>query len=444
MRELRTSSYRIIVPLQNDQYVLLHGYSGAIDIVGKDIMSVLENDDSIFDEVFDKDTLDILQKRAYLTTKTEEEEQEYVRRLAEALHRKDKLLYASFTALITYDCNFRCSYCFERNPAVSKLCNHAMTKEMADKMFGSIEKILSTKEHKTTNILLFGGEPLLAENKHIVNYIVDEGTKRGYTFEAITNGYNLDVFVDLLAQDKIKNIQVTIDGMEMMHNSKRVHKDGIPTFSKIVSNVGLALDRDIRVVVRYNTDRKNTGQLVQLKEYFDKLGYTKNDNFVIDSARLMDYDNQTNNSQFFSQEEFIKEHEQLNFEYACHDYNMYSRILAAIQNKKPLPYSSTFCGSQSGNYVFDPFGKVYPCLEVVGKSIHQIGDYTNGTIEMHDEERQKWRSANVMSYSSCRKCKYALLCGGGCYANNIASHRCLHMGEIINYAVRRAYGNINI
>ena len=268
--------------------------------------------------------------------------------------------------------------------------------------------------------------------------------KRYYTFSAITNGYDLDGFTDLLAPNKIKDIQVTIDGMEMVHNNKRVHKDGIPTFSKIVSNIGLALGRGIRVVARYNTDRTNMGQLVQLKEYFDELGYTKNKNFAIDSARLMNNDNKANKSQFFSQEEFIKEHEQLNFEYACHDYNMHSRILAAIQNKKPLPYSSTFCSSQSGSYVFDPFGKVYPCLEVVGKPIHQIGDYTNGIIERHNEERQKWRSTNVMSYSSCRKCKYALLCGGGCYANNIVSHRCLHMGDIINYAVRRAYGSINI
>ena len=48
-----------------------------------------------------------------------------------------------------------------------------------------------------------------------------------------------------------------------------------------------------------------------------------------------------------------------------------------------------------------------------------------------------------MSFPICRKCKYALLCGGGCYAHNIVSHRCAQMGEIIKYAVRKVYGEIS-
>ena len=40
-------------------------------------------------------------------------------------------------------------------------------------------------------------KPRLAENKDIVTYIVEEGVKRGYSFVAVTNGYEVDAFLDL-------------------------------------------------------------------------------------------------------------------------------------------------------------------------------------------------------------------------------------------------------
>lgn len=57
-----------------------------------------------------------------------------------------------------------------------------------------MEQIQSYRERGNNVITLYGGEPLLAENKDIVTYIVEEGVKRGYKFEAITNGYDLDCF----------------------------------------------------------------------------------------------------------------------------------------------------------------------------------------------------------------------------------------------------------
>lgn len=443
MRKIRPSSYTVIVPMHKGYCILLHGYSGAIDVVTEDIAFLLECNDSYIGESMDVDTINMLLKRGYLTTRTIEEEQSYVGRLAQALHRKDKLLTASFTALVTYDCNFRCPYCFEKNSNIRKLQGHVMSKEMADNMFRCIENILSTKQYKTTNILLYGGEPLLAENKSIIEHIVNEGKKRSYTFKAITNGYDLDSFLDLLSPSQIGDIQVTIDGMEVMHNSKRVHKDGAPTFSRIVSNIGMALAHNVQVTVRYNTDKSNVVELVQLRDYFRTLGYTESPNFRMDSARLKANGDNIDKDLLFSQKEFIAEHERLNLDDTCHDYNMRSKILSAIRNRKPLPYSSTFCGSQSSSYVFDPYGKIYPCLEVVGTPMHQIGCYNKGILEQYNDNKTNWRATNVMSFSPCRKCKYALLCGGGCYAQNIKSHRCINMEDTIRLAVRQAYATVN-
>lgn len=53
---------------------------------------------------------------------------------------------------------------------------------------------------------------MLAENKEIVSYIINEGITRGYKFVAITNGYDLDCYGDLLSPDKIYKVQITVDG----------------------------------------------------------------------------------------------------------------------------------------------------------------------------------------------------------------------------------------
>lgn len=91
MEDLRVSSYMIPVKLESkkDKYMLIHGYTGAMDIVDKNV--VLELNAGNID-IFSKDTLIILRKRGYITERTKDEEVEYVERIAHALHKRDEIL----------------------------------------------------------------------------------------------------------------------------------------------------------------------------------------------------------------------------------------------------------------------------------------------------------------------------------------------------------------
>lgn len=123
------------------------------------------------------------------------------------------MLYKKFTFLITYNCNFRCPYCYESPISAGGNCwsKQVFTKEMVDRLYDSLLEI-SPRELHSKRITLYGGEPLLAENKEIVSYIVSKGVKLGYTFDAVTNGYDLEVYADLLSSDKIAFLQITLDG----------------------------------------------------------------------------------------------------------------------------------------------------------------------------------------------------------------------------------------
>ena len=87
MDTLRTSTYMIPVKLENEigKYMLIHGYTGAVDIVSEEFITKINLASS--DNVFSKSMIQTLLKRGYLTTKTQEEEHAYVARIAKALHR---------------------------------------------------------------------------------------------------------------------------------------------------------------------------------------------------------------------------------------------------------------------------------------------------------------------------------------------------------------------
>lgn len=449
MTNLRVSSYLIDIKLENaNQHMLIHGYTGAMDIVQNELATFLSTTSGSFSKEnipCSVATAELLKERGYITQKTRDEEYAYVERMATALHRKDRILNACFTFLITYNCNFRCPYCFEKDAVHDQMRQKVFTKELVDKAYEVIMKIEPKEEQlRVKTIELYGGEPLLKENKEIIRYIIQKGKDLGFKFRATTNGYDLDFYEDLLSPDLIFNLQVTIDGLKDIHNQKRIHYAGFPTFDKIVSNIGIALKKRVQVVVRVNTDKSNFDNLLPLMKMFDDLHYTNNEYFKIDSALLRNNDKSLDKrSEYFSQRDFLDAHQKLKFRYGCQSYGAYKKVKAAIIEQKPLQLKANFCGSQVNGFVLDPFGKIYPCWEIVGKKAFQIGDYNNENIVWNNSVLEKWRGKNILTSDSCHHCKYALLCGGGCAAHNLDKMEyCTNMSVVLDYVVNLAFRNV--
>lgn len=79
--DYRFSSYSIVVPLESepDNVFMMHGYTGAIDVLSKDIAEYLQNHKHFSKEEIpcSETTMEALEKRGYITKWTEEEEVEY-------------------------------------------------------------------------------------------------------------------------------------------------------------------------------------------------------------------------------------------------------------------------------------------------------------------------------------------------------------------------------
>ena len=224
MEKLRLSSYTIPVRLEGNEgkYMLVHGYTGAIDIVEGNIWNQMK--EYPLNSYFSSDVIQFFLKRGYLTSRSDAEEKKYVIEFADKLHQAQSKLYKTFGFIVSYDCNFRCPYCFENKISKDgeKWSKQVFTREMVDKAYDAIIKIEPQRKLHFKQLLLFGGEPLLRENKEIVKYIVRKGAELGYTFKVISNGYDVDYFKEILSSEYFSFFQITLDGNMKHHNARRL------------------------------------------------------------------------------------------------------------------------------------------------------------------------------------------------------------------------------
>src|SRR5947209_13119285 len=248
--ELRTSSYCIVVKLPKDpnQVLLVHGYTGAYDEVSVDVAEYLyarravskplygtwtsEFDGSSGGEGLDQETIAELENRGYLTNLSIEQERERLKSVAGLVHSFE-MQSVNYILVPGYDCNLRCPYCFQdhmrTDPAFGHLLRR-MTREIVDRILEGIvdlETALPEQAQGHRQFTLFGGEPLLAGNFEIIEYILQRASTLGpCTFGAITNGTDLDRYVSLLGPEGISSLQITLDGPPRAHDRFRIYADG--------------------------------------------------------------------------------------------------------------------------------------------------------------------------------------------------------------------------
>lgn len=448
MNTLKRSYYTIVIPLKNsvEEYVLIHGYTGAISIVPKAIGSVLlQGEPDVLQWNYSTETLEQLIQKGFITTKTIDEEMNFVYKIANAVHVYQKQSYKKFYFLVNYNCNFRCPYCYENliSNKGKEWSRQMMTEETVNAAFNCLSEIESNRDKHNKEIVLYGGEPLMKDNLTIIPYIVEKGKLLGYCFSAITNGYDLNLFADLLGPKQIEKIQITLDGDKNYHNKRRFHYEKGASFDKIINNIQLALGKGVKVLIRSNVDNFNIGNVRKLVDIFKELGFKDNPLFSFYPAILKDNPNNILDTTKVKSISYLKpaEFEDINDEFKNNTGAYSSLILYALKNKKPLQLRPSFCGAQTGLYILDPYCNIYCCLESVGISKHIIGNYKNHL--QWNEMYAYWKDRNSSTISACRRCKYALICGGGCAAKvmhiGMNEPYCDSFPNILQTNVRRAY-----
>lgn len=204
--------------------------------------------------------------RGYLISDSVNEYRQVQVAISQQQFRTDRL---ELILLSSEDCNFRCSYCYE------KFERGTMRPEVRTGIKNLVRKRLKTLS--SLQISWFGGEPLygFAAIEDLAPFFAEtaEGNELLYASNMTTNGYLLtpEIAEKLLAW-KINHFQITVDGTEEDHNRSRPTREGGQSFSQVFENlVALSRRRDeFSVSLRVNFDQDNAPRLMQFVELAEK------------------------------------------------------------------------------------------------------------------------------------------------------------------------------
>ena len=427
---LRVSKYNIYLPFKKDssKSLIMQGLSGSFDIVDTFVADALKSAETNIDcleQQLPADAIDALEKRGYVTKLSAEKEFKVIERVIGAAHNhRKKVLH--FSLLPTYNCNFRCEYCFEyqeKGSLKKTSANFLKAKMPTDILNATFAQIAKFREDGcfVDGISLFGGEPLLKGNKELVRQICEKAKEFELDITCTSNGYDLDSYIDLIKEYDFKNIQITIDGVGATHDSRRYLANKAGTYDKIVSNVDLALKEGLKIIVRTNVNVDNAEEIIKLTKIYEEKSWTNYSNFIYYfQPTLACYE--TSESLLTS----IQLTEKLSKEFGYNSDKLklngsYNKIVHRIKkmiNKNDFALlKSSYCGAHTGMHVIDPYGDIYPCYATLGDEKTKIGTVDVEKQEFSFNETMKiWRNRTVDKIKGCRNCKYMLFCGGGCAA----------------------------
>jgi len=430
--------------------LLVHGYTGAYDKVSRRVATYVRSlaarrppkplygdwspEPKIEGEVPtpSDQTLDVLKRRGYLTEMSFAEEENFFEKLVGTFHQRSTTWQPSYMVMPTYNCNLRCSYCFQDHMRTDPRYSHLlrmMDPAVVDRIFNAMPEIEALHGHtgdeqRHRSIGFFGGEPLLEACRPIVGYIIDKALAIGTaSFWAVSNGTDLEAYEELLSPERIRQIQITIDGPPEEHDKRRIYADGSGSFKKIADNISMALDHGVAINVRINVDRTNIGHLPRMVEGFLARKWDQRPNFSVYASPIRAQNEKTDSKSTYNTWELdqaltalCEQHPHLEI-VARPNNGIQAQARRIFSNpEKAMPdFRESFCSAHTGLYIFDAFADIYACWDRTGDPTVRIGQVEEtGNVTLNHPVNALWKGRTVASNPVCRRCSYALYCGGGC------------------------------
>ena len=387
----------------SDEYFIVNLLSGNADILsGEKAQEIIDKRYTDVDEYVVK---------GYLTDEADETRL-FRKRYADFLDGREsdevQLFFVPW-----YSCNFACGYCYQDGYENE---HGKPGDEVIDSFFRYVEKEFAGRKKYIT---VFGGEPLLSgpTYKTTITRLLDRANESGLEIAFVTNGYNLEEYVDILKEYRIREVQVTLDGPEELHNLRRPLKGGGSTFDRITAGIDKALQSNITINLRVVVDRQNISALPALAQFAIAKGWTKHPKFKTQLGRNYELHYcQTDRGKLLTRVEMFQEIYKLlktNPEILEFHKPAFSISKFLFENGSlPSPLYDSCPGTKT-EWAFDYTGSIYSCTATVGKKAEALGTFYP-TVTKKEELIDQWQERDVTSIKECTTCNLRLACGGGC------------------------------
>lgn len=387
---------------RDGRYFLYAPLSNSFAELDSDVYEVIvsSKEDSNRLDCLDEETIGLLRRMKVVDV---DEKMEVNRFKTNMLLRRFNHNFMSLTINPTLACNFACPYCFESSHKPIY-----MTDKVEDGIISFIKKHSGITK---LSVMWFGGEPLLAFDRivSLSKRILDLGLD--YSAGMITNGYLLTPDKVSLFEDlKISFVQITVDGSEKTHDSRRYRKDGSATYQTILRNIDEAqkCSPKTAISVRVNVDKTNSDEFFEVFDYFKEKKYP---NVSVYPAFVNEISEEKRNNCVYDSDSIAEFLEKV---YKKRDYC-----------SKCLYPSSTVhvCGIRSPNViVIGPLGELYKCWNDVGDFNRSYGNI-DGSMTNEAVLYEYMVEADYLNDPICNDCIFFTTCDGGCPYKRIQNEK---------------------
>ena len=210
----------------------------------------------------------------------------------------------------------------------------------------------------------------------------------------------------MLLKNKVKHVQISLDGIFDEHNKTRFSMNDSDSFSKIIRNIDLfhTSDFEMSLALRINLDSNNLHTYENIHNYFtDK--YIKDKRISFAPAFIQDTTKKNNKTTINDFEEKLHFWKNISKFNSTKDYFFYPNNKineCAVRN-----YNS---------WVIDSEGLVYKCWEIIGNKDYAVGVIGEKGININNDNllRRYLFGANHLESEKCRACFSLPICNGGC------------------------------
>ncbi len=316
-----------------------------------------------------------------------------------------------FTALMTYNCNFECPYCYQGRGEVGQKIHgfKPMSAEMLERVKSFIKKMTLEKHAKDLELVIYGGEPFLMPDacRDLADSTSDWAKSEGIGFRlhALSNGSLITPeIVDWLSSYSCR-LQIPVDGAPETHNQYRFYKqDRRGSFDDVTRVLGMTKGTNIETHIRISLTTETRPTMEQLLDELKGRGLTHvYPDFCYITAftdACLPFENRTLKDQDLFRimpELWMKAHAR-------------GFPLDIRPHPQPLPCSSI----ADGSFIVDPFGNAYKCWELVGLPQHVVGRINPDGSLAKTPVYGDVLARNPLNIASCRVDPILPSCAGGC------------------------------
>jgi uncharacterized protein len=418
---MRLSRSAILAPVPGrDAVLLVQPLSGQAAVVESSVAGALQRlgaGASLPASVSERE----LREAAFVVESDEEDRaltaRAYAEYLAEAAKTPTQLLVVP-----SFGCNLRCTYCYQE--AFDPTGGGLISPEVVEAFFDHVDRY-HMGEPVRPYVTIFGGEPLVDTPAHRdrLDRFLGGAQARGLQVAVVTNGHDLTRFAEQLAAGPVKEVQVTLDGPQAVHDRRRPHSNGRGTFERIVEGIDALVGARVPVNLRVVADRENLPALPGLAALAEARGWLDlpQQRFKTQIGRnyeLFGCASRQRREDLFDRVElwakFVELAEAAPALRRFHRPRFHGIGHLAETGELPAPNFDA-CPATKKEWAFAPDGGLYGCTATVGNPRYRLGTF-HPEITRDEDAIARWRERSVQTIPACGGCSLATVCGGGCGA----------------------------